>query len=176
MIQGISPQPWRETGQFLWADAAWPMLTGTPIFLPEMTSPPSALTPSRLSLAAVVVSSFVPGSLGQWSRRNPLCAEAAAEPPSAPVGQAGTSTEPAIGSPSSFPVFELRTATVYSPTRLSSVYVLPALLERAEERGGSAELIRLVSSLAHSPVIQESCCARVSPSNIFTINPCKNLS
>lgn len=73
---------------------------------------------------------------------------------------------PALNPPLVFPpvslrfehvaAFELQTATIYIPTKLSSVYVLTALLDRAKEHGVSAELIHLFSSLAHSRVIQES--------------------
>lgn len=162
MNQWISPQPWKETGRFLWVDAAWPTLTEIPAFLPEMTSPPSALKPPRLHLTAVVTSSL---SLASWA------SEAGEIPSVLKLGHnlhqlpwAGLGLT--LSLPSVLPpvllhfehaaASELQTAPIYTPTKLSSVYVLTALSDQAKERGVSVELIHLVSSLVHSPVIQES--------------------
>ena len=43
--------------------------------------------------------------------------------------------------------FELRTAAIYIPTKLSSVYMLTALPDQAEEHGISVELIHLFFSV-----------------------------
>lgn len=100
MIQGISPQPWRETGQFLWVDAAWPTLTETPVFLPEMTSPPSALKPTRLPLAAVV-----PPALSQASEAGGIPAVLEPVHDLHQLPRAGLA--PALNLPSDFPPFSL---------------------------------------------------------------------
>lgn len=47
--------------------------------------------------------------------------------------------------------FELQTATIYIPTKLSSVYVLTALLDQAKEHGVSVELIHLFFSVSLIP-------------------------
>lgn len=52
--------------------------------------------------------------------------------------------------------FELQTATIYTPTKLSSVCVLTTLPDQAKEHGVPLELIHSFFSCIHSQVIQES--------------------
>lgn len=112
-----------------------------------MTSPPSALKPSHLHLTAVVTSSLSLAS----------CVSEAGEIPSMPKPVHNLHQLPraglvlALNLPSVVPpvlmhfedaaVFELQTASIYTPTKVSSVYVLTALLDQAKEHGGSVELI-----------------------------------
>ena len=165
MIQGISPQPWRETSQFLQAgskDTAWPTLTETPAFLPKMTSPPSALKPSHLCLTVVVTSSLSLASWGSEAGEIPSVLKLVHSLRQFPWAGLAPALNLLLVFPPVSPcferaaAFELQTATIYTQNPLSSMYALTALPDQAKEHGVLVELIHLFSSVTHSQVIQES--------------------